>query len=117
MDGLGTDASKVRSLFIAVDPGQDTLQLLTSYLANFHSSFIGLTGTEAEVAQSARAFQTHYAKVQTGPNSYVMDHSGSIYLLSASGRLRGFLDTHEPIETGIAKARLALNRPDGSLSE
>ncbi|MFZ6765267.1 SCO family protein [Pseudoroseomonas sp. WGS1072] len=117
MDGLGDEAVKVRPLFISVDSGRDTPELLASYVTNFHPALIGLTGTEAEVAQVAKAFRTHYSKVPTGGDAYVMEHSASIYLLGPEGTLHGFLDTHEPVATAISKVRLALKDTGGKVSQ
>jgi protein SCO1 len=43
------DQSKVRVLFVSVDPGLDTLARLKSWLGNFNKSFIGLRGTLTQV--------------------------------------------------------------------
>ncbi|MBI0435963.1 SCO family protein [Roseomonas sp. KE0001] len=109
LDGLAPqEAAAVRPLFISVDAGRDSPELLASYVTNFHPTLIGLTGTEAEVAQAAKAFRSYYNKVPTGGDSYVMEHTASIYLVGADDTLRGFLDTHEPVPTAVAKIRLAL---------
>jgi protein SCO1/2 len=110
LDGLTPqETAAVRPLFISVDADRDKPDLLASYVAHFHPSLIGLSGLEAEVAQAAKAFRTYYRKVSTGEGAYVMEHTASIYLIGPDGRLRGFLDTHEPVQTAVAKIRLALN--------
>jgi protein SCO1/2 len=48
------DATKVRVLFVSVDPGRDTLARLRSWLGNFNPAFIGLRGTLSQV----EAFET-----------------------------------------------------------
>ena len=103
------EIAAVSPLFISVDPGRDTPELLASYVAHFHPALVGLTGSEAEVAQAAKAFRTFYRKLSTGEDAYVMEHAASIYLIGSDGRLRGFLDTHEPVPTAVAKVRLALS--------
>ena len=103
------EAGKVRALFISVDSARDSPELLAAYVANFHPAVAGLSGSEAEVEQAAKAFGAYYRKVPTGGDAYVMDHTATIYLVDAAGRLRGFLDTHEPMDTAIAKIRLALD--------
>ena len=52
--------------------------------------------------------------IPTEGGGYTMDHTASIYLLDGEGRLRGFLDNHEPIATAVAKLRLALHGPAGA---
>jgi protein SCO1/2 len=43
------DQSKVRVVFVSVDPGLDTLARLKSWLGNFNESFVGLRGSLAQV--------------------------------------------------------------------
>jgi protein SCO1/2 len=43
------DQSKVRVLFVSVDPYRDTLARLRSWLGNYNSSFLGLRGTLKQV--------------------------------------------------------------------
>jgi protein SCO1/2 len=43
------DQSKVRVLFVSVDPGRDTLARLRSWLGGFNPAFIGLRGTLKQV--------------------------------------------------------------------
>ena len=87
MQRLGPDAGRVQLLFVTVDPERDTPALLRDYMAAFHPSFLGLTGTPEEIAAAAREFKVYYAKVPTG-SGYTMDHSAQTYLIEAQGRLR-----------------------------
>ena len=47
LDGLGAQAEKVQALFISFDPERDSAGVLASYVDNFHSAIIGLTGSPA----------------------------------------------------------------------
>lgn len=87
MQRLGPDAGRVQLLFVTVDPERDTPALLRDYMAAFHPSFLGLTGTPEEIAAAAREFKVYYAKVPTG-SGYTMDHSAQTYLIDVQGRLR-----------------------------
>ncbi len=109
LDSLTQDeAAAVSPLFISVDAERDKPDLLAAYVAHFHPALVGLSGSEAEVAQTAKAFRTIYRKVPTEGDAYIMEHTASIYLIGSDGMLRGFLDTHEPMPTAVAKIRLAL---------
>ena len=48
LDKMGSDADKIRPVFVSVDPRRDTPAVVKEYLSNFHKSFIGLTGTAAQ---------------------------------------------------------------------
>jgi len=86
---LGPDASKVQVLFVTIDPARDTPDLLAQYVPSFNSTFLGLTGTEEEVAQAAKSFKVFYKK-QEGKSKagYSMDHSANTFVIDSQGRLR-----------------------------
>jgi protein SCO1/2 len=67
------DQSKVRVLFVSVDPGRDTLPRLRSWLGNFDPAFVGLRGTLTQV----EAFEK-----QTGlpPGALFKDSAGEFQL-------------------------------------
>ncbi len=43
-------------VMVTVDPGYDTPEVLGEYVKRFHPSFVGLTGTNSQVAEAAKAF-------------------------------------------------------------
>ena len=90
MDALAGQAARVVPIFISVDPGRDTPEVLKEYVANFGDSFIGLTGTGAQVAKAARAFRIHARKVmpagETDTSAYLVDHSSITYLMGPDGK-------------------------------
>src|SRR5690606_11015171 len=55
LDELGDKAAQIRPIFITVDPERDTVAQMADYVANFHPSFVGLTGSSEEVAAVAKA--------------------------------------------------------------
>lgn len=80
----------VQVIFISVDPTRDKPNLLKQYLANFHDSFIGLTGSEDEIKKVAELFKVYYAKVDENSHKkaeehYMMDHSSFVYLMDTNG--------------------------------
>jgi len=89
MDKLGTDASRIRTVFITVDPKRDVPAVVGQYAAAFGLNVVGLTGTPEEIAKVAKEYRVYYAEHRTGagPNDYVMDHSSVLYLMDPKGRL------------------------------
>ena len=51
---LGPPADRIAPLFITVDPVRDTTERLASYLENFDTRIIGLTGSNEQVAAVAK---------------------------------------------------------------
>ncbi len=69
------------AVFITVDPDRDTPEVLADYTANFGIGMIGLTGSDAQIADVARAYKTFYQKEANGdPDYYLVDHMAFTYL-------------------------------------
>lgn len=92
---LGDEAKDLQIVFVSIDPARDTPQALKDYLSTegFPPGVIGLTGTEEQVAATARAYRAFYQKVGEG-EGYTMNHSLTIYLMGPDGRFRSAL-THD----------------------
>jgi protein SCO1/2 len=70
---------QVAPVFITVDPARDTVEVVRDYVALFHPRLIGLTGSEAEIADALRAWRVYARKAETkdGDGAYLVDHSTS----------------------------------------
>jgi protein SCO1/2 len=86
LDQVGPDAEKIVPIFISVDPKRDTPEVLKPYLAAFGPRFVGLTGSDQEVAAAAKAYRVYYQARTNESENYAVDHSGVIYLMSPSGQ-------------------------------
>lgn len=84
---LGGKAKDVQVLFVSLDPARDTLPVLAQYVPSFNPSFLGLTGSDEEIAAVAKEFKLVYQKRGEGEN-YTLDHSTGSYIYDPSGRLR-----------------------------
>lgn len=78
-------AKQVQPIFISIDPARDTPPIVGEFAAAFHPRLLGLTGTEAQVAQAAKAFAAYYAKGKQSAGGYLMDHSRVAYLMGRKG--------------------------------
>lgn len=93
MKALGPEAKRVQVLFVTLDPERDTPARLKEYVPWFHPSFIGLTGSTAEIAEASREFRVFSAiKDVGGGMGYVLDHSAGSYVFDPAGKLRLFLN-------------------------
>ena len=87
---LGKKAEEVQVIFISIDPERDTYQRLKDYVPYFHPTFIGLTGTEADIAAVAKKYQTIYLKqIVESEAGYLMAHTDVVILVDQNGRYRG----------------------------
>jgi protein SCO1/2 len=78
-----------RVVFVTVDPARDDAAAMKRYVDYYRSGFIGLTGSEAQVAEAAAAWGASYRKLESDSASgYAMAHSTETYLVDAEGILR-----------------------------
>jgi protein SCO1 len=88
---------KVAALFVTVDPERDTPDILKTYLENFDSRIIGLTGDPQKTEAIAKAFRV-YAKKVPGDKSgdYTVDHTGIVYLMDKRGKFVSAFNLQRP---------------------
>ena len=104
IEQLGPAGQEVQPIFITLDPARDTPKVLAPYLHSFHPRFVGLGGSEAAVAQAARAYHVYYKHVPTG-KGYTVDHSAFIYLMDRAGGYLGFFPPATPAERMVQGIR------------
>jgi protein SCO1/2 len=92
MDELGPKANDAQVVFITIDPARDTPSAMKTYISSrvFPKNIIGLTGTQAQVAQAAKAYVVYFQKEGTG-STYTMDHSTALYLMDPNGKFHSVI--------------------------
>ncbi|MBE9635995.1 SCO family protein [Salipiger mangrovisoli] len=81
VDLLAEKGYAVTPAMITVDPARDTPEVMGAYAANIHEKMLGLSGTEAQIAQAAQAYRVYYKKNDEDPEFYSVDHSAFTYLV------------------------------------
>ncbi len=100
----GVDIEQIQPLFVTVDPERDTLPVMTEYLRNFHSSFIGMRADVQKTAEFSRQYRAIYLRQKSGTtNGYTFSHSDFIYVLDQQGRVRLLVGSKDP-ETALIQA-------------
>jgi protein SCO1/2 len=91
LDALGPAAADVQPVFITIDPERDT-KVLADYVAAFHRSLVGLTGSPDEIRKVANSYKAFYVKAPGEKGGeYSIDHAGVIYLMGRNGEYLGFM--------------------------
>ncbi len=86
---LDEKAEQVRFVFITVDPERDTVEEMARYVPNFDSSFIGLTGSLADLEQVWKSYGVYAARQPADEQgNYLVDHTARIYLVDQDGNWR-----------------------------
>jgi len=110
MKRLGSDADKVQVLFITLDPERDTQALLAQFVPSFNPKFIGLYGTPAQIAETAKEYRLFYNKGPSkNPGNYTLDHSVGTYIYDQSGKLRLHAAYGQGVEALVHDIKLLLN--------
>jgi len=95
VDILETSGKTVTPIMITVDPARDRVDSMATPLAAHHERFVGLTGTQAELAIVYDLFSVEHKVVFEDPEyGEVFAHGSHIYLLDAQGN---FLTLLPPI--------------------
>ena len=90
MSDLGENAKNVQVFFISIDPERDSYDRLKDYVPYFHPTFIGLTGSEADISDVAKKCQTIYMKQKVESEAgYLMAHTDVVILVDQNGKYRG----------------------------
>lgn len=82
-------ASEVQTIMVSLDPERDTPEKLAGYVTHFHPSFIGITGTEQDIAQVTSLYGIFY-QVQPGSDAtgYLIDHTATLLVIDREGYLK-----------------------------
>jgi protein SCO1/2 len=101
-------------VFVSVDPQRDNLKHLQEYVAFYHPGFVGVTGEQSTIDRLCKSMGVFYERVyhrngkqlildESEPvpagleNSYLINHSASIFLLNPAGKLHAiFTSPHDP---------------------
>jgi protein SCO1/2 len=89
-DDLGSEAGRVRFVFVTVDPERDTPERLGAHLNAFSPDFVGLTGTQDQLQA---VYDTFGVYVQKQPSSgsaagYLVSHTATTFVLDGTGNWR-----------------------------
>jgi protein SCO1 len=97
-------AARVQPIFISVDPQRDDPDTVRQFVSAFHPRFVGLTGSEEEIAQVARAHGVYYAR-QGGAaeRDYLVDHSRIAFLFGPEGEPIAILPHDEGPDAIVAE--------------
>jgi protein SCO1/2 len=103
---LGPDGDRFRIVFVSVDPGYDSPQDIGRYVELFGTPILGLTGTDAEVDKAVKAYRAYFRKVPTNSGKdYTIDHTASVYLMDATGKLQSVIAYDETDANALAKLK------------
>ncbi|HMD89054.1 MAG TPA: SCO family protein [Anaerolineaceae bacterium] len=86
---LGSQSKRVNFVFITVDPQRDNPAQIRTFLAKYDPSFIGLSGSLAELTPVWKAYGVYQElPINSSVTQYQVNHSTQVYLIDPHGQLR-----------------------------
>jgi protein SCO1/2 len=106
---LGSQADQVQVIFVTVDPQRDTPERVQEYVDHFNPSFIGLSGSEAELSKVWSDYGV-FREVVEGKSAagYLVDHTARVTLIDQQGNLRVSFPFDTPVEDIVHDVELLL---------
>jgi protein SCO1/2 len=83
---LGALGRNMQVLYVTVDPERDDAVRMRKFLGAFDPSFIGGTGTAAQLAAVRQNYGISATRIPT-PDGYMMSHTSYVYLIDRNGYL------------------------------
>jgi protein SCO1 len=83
---LGAQGANLQVIYVTVDPERDDAEHMRKYLTAFDASFIGGTGSAAQLAAVRRDYGISATKIPTA-DGYMMSHTSYVYLIDRNGYL------------------------------
>jgi|GEM_PF-116075 protein SCO1/2 len=111
-----TAQEKPQVVFVSVDPQQDQPEAVQKYVSFYHPEFIGVTGEQVAVDKLARSMGAIYERAyflngkalifdpeEGAPegleNSYLINHSATIFLVNPEGKLHAVFSSPHMSDT------------------
>ena len=78
---------RIVPIFVTVDPARDTPKALKQFVSAFYPRMIGLTGSAADIAGTAKEYRVFYKAEPPGASgSYIVQHSDQAILFGPQGK-------------------------------
>lgn len=89
VETLRSSASKVRVLFVTVDPARDTAPVLKRYVSAFGPEMVGLRGDDAALVDLTRRYRVAFHREAPDAHGYyAVDHSSAVFIFDRDGHAR-----------------------------
>jgi protein SCO1/2 len=106
---LGNKSERVRVLFVTVDPERDTPERVQEYVNHFDTDFIGLSGSEPELANVWNDYGVFREIVDgTSAAGYLVNHTARVTLIDQQGNLRVSFGFDTPVKDVVHDLNLLL---------
>ncbi len=83
------ELAQVTGLFVSLDPGHDTPEILRKYTGYFHENILGVTASPEVLDRLTKRFRVTYQLTESpdAPRGYVISHSTDVLIVGQNGHL------------------------------
>ena len=106
------EAAGLQVIFVSVDGKRDTPEHLKEYVRYFHPSYIGVTGTKAEIDAVVPNYEgTEYIFIDQGSDAmgYTVGHTSYVYFFDKQGNYSSRLNHSVDPDSTLVHIKKALN--------
>ena len=109
LEKMGDQADQVQVLYVTVDPERDSPERVQQYVSQFNPTFIGLSGSEAELAKVWNDYGV-FREIVEGSSAagYLVDHTARVTVIDQDGNLRLSFPFDTPVEDVVHDLKLLL---------
>jgi protein SCO1/2 len=104
---LGAAAQRVQVVYVTVDPERDVPERLKSFVTGFDPTFVGGTGTPAQLAAVRERYGVSAKRIPVD-NSFGYAHSSFTYLIDRSGMIRALMPYGHSADDYVNDLRILL---------
>lgn len=104
-----SEADRVQVVFVTVDPERDTPERTQEYVNHFNPGFIGLSGTEEQLAKVWSDYGV-FREIVEGTSSlgYIVNHTARVTLIDGNGNMRISFGFDTPVDDIVHDLKLIL---------
>jgi len=106
---LGPAGADLQVVYVTVDPEHDTAEQMRRYLAHFDPTFVGATGTPAQLAAVRKDYGISATRLPV-PGGYAYAHSSYVYLIDRAGKLSALMPFGHAAEDYVHDVALLLKK-------
>lgn len=109
LEKIGDQAKQVQVVYVTVDPERDTPERVQEYVNHFNPNFIGLSGSEAELAKVWNDYGVFREIVDgTSAAGYLVNHTARVTMIDQQGNMRVSFPFDTPVDDIVHDLKLLL---------
>jgi protein SCO1/2 len=102
-------AEDIQIVFISVDPNRDTASKLKQYVTHFHTTFLGVTGDDAQIGNLAGQLGAAYeVSITPGMENYPVNHAAAVFLVDPQAQYHAVFTP--PLDAEVISTRFKVVR-------